>query len=160
MGLFGFPCGTLDGGWYTDPGYEVGSHAVCCGAEEIAQGLSLAARHHVGISSEVRVIVTGMDGQEHLLAGVVGELREVAVFAGESIVFVRPEVGEGAVEAEAVHARRREPVGRDAFFAVAVACAGHRVLNIQPASPSEKSPFRICVTGVSSNSVKARSSNQ
>ena len=33
VGLFGFPCGTMDGGWYNDPGYEMGSHAVCCGAE-------------------------------------------------------------------------------------------------------------------------------
>lgn len=31
--LFGFPCGTMDGGWYNDPGYEMGSHAVCCGAD-------------------------------------------------------------------------------------------------------------------------------
>jgi hypothetical protein len=31
--LFGFPCGTMDGGWYGDPGYEMGSHAVCCGAD-------------------------------------------------------------------------------------------------------------------------------
>ena len=31
--IFGFPCGTLDGGWYNDPGYEMGSHAVCCGAD-------------------------------------------------------------------------------------------------------------------------------
>lgn len=33
VGLFGFPCGTMDGGWYNDPGYEMGSHAVCCGAD-------------------------------------------------------------------------------------------------------------------------------
>jgi hypothetical protein len=33
VGLFGFPCGTMDGGWYGDPGYEMGSHAVCCGAD-------------------------------------------------------------------------------------------------------------------------------
>jgi hypothetical protein len=33
VGLFGFPCGTMDGGWYNDPGYEMGSHAVCCGAK-------------------------------------------------------------------------------------------------------------------------------
>jgi hypothetical protein len=33
IGLFGFPCGTMDGGWYNDPGYEMGSHAVCCGAD-------------------------------------------------------------------------------------------------------------------------------
>lgn len=33
IGLFGFPCGTMDGGWYTDPGYEMGSHAACCGAD-------------------------------------------------------------------------------------------------------------------------------
>ncbi len=33
VGLFGFPCGTLDGGRYGDPGYEMGSHAVCCGAD-------------------------------------------------------------------------------------------------------------------------------
>ncbi|MBI4028652.1 MAG: hypothetical protein HY360_26980 [Verrucomicrobia bacterium] len=32
-GLFGFPCSTMDGGWYGDPGYEMGSHAVCCGAD-------------------------------------------------------------------------------------------------------------------------------
>ncbi|MDD5705107.1 MAG: hypothetical protein PHR35_04220 [Kiritimatiellae bacterium] len=32
VGLFGFPCGTEDGGWFGDPGYEMGSHAVCCGA--------------------------------------------------------------------------------------------------------------------------------
>ena len=31
--LFGFPCGTMDGGRYNDPGYEMGSHAVCCGAD-------------------------------------------------------------------------------------------------------------------------------
>jgi len=31
--LFGFPCGSMDGGWYNDPGYEMGSHAVCCGAD-------------------------------------------------------------------------------------------------------------------------------
>ena len=30
---FGFPCGTMDGGQYYDPGYEMGSHAVCCGAD-------------------------------------------------------------------------------------------------------------------------------
>ena len=33
VGLFGFPCGTMDGGAYGDPGYEMGSHAVCCGAD-------------------------------------------------------------------------------------------------------------------------------
>ena len=33
VGLFGFPCCTMDGGWYTDPGYEMGSHAACCGAD-------------------------------------------------------------------------------------------------------------------------------
>ncbi len=33
INLFGFGCGTLDGGWYGDPGYEMGSHAVCCGAD-------------------------------------------------------------------------------------------------------------------------------
>jgi hypothetical protein len=33
IGLFGFPCGTMDGGWYNDPGYEMGSHAACCGAD-------------------------------------------------------------------------------------------------------------------------------
>jgi len=33
VGLFGFPCCTMDGGWYNDPGYEMGSHAVCCGAD-------------------------------------------------------------------------------------------------------------------------------
>lgn len=33
VGLFGFPCGTMDGGWYSDPGYEMGSHAICCGAD-------------------------------------------------------------------------------------------------------------------------------
>jgi len=31
--LFGFPCATLDGGWYNDPGCEMGSHALCCGAD-------------------------------------------------------------------------------------------------------------------------------
>ncbi|MEI6518650.1 MAG: hypothetical protein WCO98_01185 [bacterium] len=34
VGLFGFPCGTMDGGWYNDCGYEMGSHAACCGADE------------------------------------------------------------------------------------------------------------------------------
>ncbi len=34
IGLFGFPCGTMDGGWYNDPGMEMGSHAVCCGADD------------------------------------------------------------------------------------------------------------------------------
>ncbi|MEW5979322.1 MAG: DUF6259 domain-containing protein [Acidobacteriota bacterium] len=34
VGLFGFPCCTMDGGWYNDFGYEMGSHAVCCGADE------------------------------------------------------------------------------------------------------------------------------
>lgn len=33
VALFGFPCGTMDGGSYNDPGYEMGSHAVCCGAD-------------------------------------------------------------------------------------------------------------------------------
>ena len=33
VGLFGFPCGTMDGGNYGDPGYEMGSHAICCGAD-------------------------------------------------------------------------------------------------------------------------------
>jgi hypothetical protein len=33
VGLFGFACGSIDGGWYNDPGYEMGSHAVCCGAD-------------------------------------------------------------------------------------------------------------------------------
>jgi hypothetical protein len=33
VGLFGFPCGTMDGGNYGDPGYEMGSHALCCGAD-------------------------------------------------------------------------------------------------------------------------------
>lgn len=33
VGLFGFPCCTMDGGLYGDPGYEMGSHAVCCGAD-------------------------------------------------------------------------------------------------------------------------------
>ena len=33
VGLFGFPCGTLDGALWGDPGYEMGSHAVCCGAD-------------------------------------------------------------------------------------------------------------------------------
>ena len=32
--LFGFPCGTLDGGVYNDLGYEMGSHAICCGADQ------------------------------------------------------------------------------------------------------------------------------
>jgi len=31
--LFGFPCSTMDGGLYGDLGYEMGSHAVCCGAD-------------------------------------------------------------------------------------------------------------------------------
>ena len=33
VGLFGFPCCSMDGGWYNDPGLEMGSHAVCCGAD-------------------------------------------------------------------------------------------------------------------------------
>jgi hypothetical protein len=33
VGLFGFPCGTMDGGLYNDAGYEMGSHAICCGAD-------------------------------------------------------------------------------------------------------------------------------
>lgn len=33
VGLFGFPCCTLDGGVYNDPGHEMGSHAICCGAD-------------------------------------------------------------------------------------------------------------------------------
>lgn len=33
IGLFGFPCGSMDSGWYGDPGFEMGSHAVCCGAD-------------------------------------------------------------------------------------------------------------------------------
>ncbi len=31
--LFGFPCGTMDGGFYNEAGQEMGSHAVCCGAD-------------------------------------------------------------------------------------------------------------------------------
>lgn len=34
VGLFGFQCSTMDGGLYGDPGYEMGSHAVCCGADK------------------------------------------------------------------------------------------------------------------------------
>jgi hypothetical protein len=33
VGLFGFPCASMDGGWYNDPGYEMGSHPICCGAD-------------------------------------------------------------------------------------------------------------------------------
>jgi hypothetical protein len=33
VGLYGFPGGTMDGGWYNDSGYEMGTHAVCCGAD-------------------------------------------------------------------------------------------------------------------------------
>jgi hypothetical protein len=33
VGLFGFGCATMDGGNYADAGYEMGSHAVCCGAD-------------------------------------------------------------------------------------------------------------------------------
>ncbi|MDD5704639.1 MAG: hypothetical protein PHR35_01850 [Kiritimatiellae bacterium] len=33
VGMFGFQCFNFDGGWYGDPGYEMGSHAVCCGAD-------------------------------------------------------------------------------------------------------------------------------
>jgi len=31
--VFGFPCGTMDGGNQRDPGYEMGTHAACCGAD-------------------------------------------------------------------------------------------------------------------------------
>jgi hypothetical protein len=33
-GMYGFPPGTLDGGWYNDPAYEMGSRSVCCGADQ------------------------------------------------------------------------------------------------------------------------------
>jgi hypothetical protein len=34
QGMYGFPCGTMDGGWYNDCGYEQGSYSVCCGADK------------------------------------------------------------------------------------------------------------------------------
>ena len=46
-GLFGFPCGTMDGGWYNDPGYEMGSHAVCCGADGFLPYGRAGAETHV-----------------------------------------------------------------------------------------------------------------
>jgi hypothetical protein len=33
IGLFGFPCCTMDGGFYGESGQEMGSHALCCGAD-------------------------------------------------------------------------------------------------------------------------------
>lgn len=32
--VFGFPSGTMDGGRYNDPGYEIGMRALCCGADD------------------------------------------------------------------------------------------------------------------------------
>lgn len=33
-GMYGFPPGTMDGGYYLDAAYEMGSHSVCCGARK------------------------------------------------------------------------------------------------------------------------------
>ena len=33
QGMYGFPAGTMDGGWYNDCAYEQGSYSVCCGAD-------------------------------------------------------------------------------------------------------------------------------
>jgi hypothetical protein len=33
IGMYGFPPGTMDGGWYNDSAYEMGSYSVCCGAD-------------------------------------------------------------------------------------------------------------------------------
>ena len=34
QGMYGFPSGTMDGGWYNDCAYEQGSWSVCCGADK------------------------------------------------------------------------------------------------------------------------------
>jgi hypothetical protein len=33
-GMYGFPPGTMDGGYYNDAAYEMGSYSVCCGAKQ------------------------------------------------------------------------------------------------------------------------------
>ena len=94
---------------------------VGCGAEVVAEGLTVASGHDVGIRAEVGVVVAGVDGEKDLLACLMGELGHVAVFADEVFVAVGSEVAEGAVEGEGVDAWSSEPFGGDSFELVGLA---------------------------------------
>src|SRR6056297_2080301 len=85
-----------------------------------------------------------MNRQEHGLSRPVSQVRQVAIAPCELLVAVRAKVAEGAVEADRIDVRLREPARRDSLDAISFSGAGHfRIVLDRVEDPVDRSVDRF-----------------
>ena len=121
QGMYGFPCGTMDGGWYNDCGYEQGSYSVCCGADKFRPFATEACgqdarprirRHRDGPGRGVELLPVEAARPRFAVGGVGADVRVVR----------RGDAAHARAEPHGVHARAKSPTSTTASTST---CGGY-----------------------------------